>query len=208
MKKIFKMTALFVAIAAIAVSCGSPNPEKTIESLKAAITGETGAGAKYQAFSAKAAEDGYNNIAAMFAAASAAEAVHVNNHNAVLVKLGEEVFVPVIEEPVVNGMAENLQDAIEGELYETNVMYPEFITIATKEKAKEAITSFSWAKDAEAEHARLYAEALNILLMNGDDVMVAAEWYVCTKCGNLFNTIEGVDSCPICALKSTSFEKF
>jgi len=208
MRKIFQLTALLVAIAAIVVSCDSPNREKTIKSLQDAITGETGATTKYQAFSVQAAENGYYNIAAMFAAASAAELVHINNHNAVLVKLGQEVFIPVIEEPVVNSTAENLQDGIEGETYEATVMYPEFIAIAKAEKAKEAITSFSWAQEAEAEHARLYAEALNILLMNGDDAMVAAEWYLCTKCGNLFNTIEGIESCPICALKSTSFEKF
>jgi len=208
MKKIFKTTALLIAVAVIAVSCGSPSQEKTIKSLREAITGETGASAKYQAFSIKAAEEGYYNIATMFAAASAAEAIHVSNHNAVLVKLGEEIFVPVINKPVVKSMAENLQDAIDGELYEANEMYPAFIAIAKAEKSKDALTSFSWAKDTESEHARLYAEALNILLMNGDDVMVASEWYLCTKCGNLFNTVEGVESCPVCALKASSFEAF
>ena len=208
MKKVFQLTALFVAIAAIAVSCGNPKPEKTIENLKAAITGETNAGAKYQAFSAKAAEEGFPNIAKMFAAASAAEAIHVKNHNAVLTKLGEEPFNPVAETPQVNSTAANIQDAVEGEIYESTVMYPGFITEANAEKCAAAVTSFTWARDAEGVHAQRYAEALSILETTGGDATVAAVWYTCPKCGNLFNTIEGLESCPFCAAKSSSFEKF
>ena len=208
MKRVIKLTVLFVAVSAFAISCGSPKPEKTIENLKAAITGETNASATYQAFSAKAAEEGYPNIARMFAAASAAEAIHVKNHNAVLVKLGEKAFNPEPQKPTVNTTAENIQVAVGGETHEFTEMYPSFIATANTEKCTDAIRSLTWASDAESTHARLYAQALEILKTTGKDEGVASVWYTCPKCGDLFNTIEGVNSCPLCATNPSVFLKF
>ena len=200
--------AFVATAAAVAASCGNSHPEKTIENLKAAVIGETNASAKYQAFSAKASEEGFYNIARMFAAAAVAEDVHIKNHNAVLMKLGEESFHPVAEEPKVLGTADNIQSAVEGEHHENGVMYPNFITTATREKCASAVISFTWAKDAEAVHAKLYAETLDILMKAGADTTVLDVWYVCPKCGNLFNTIEGLNSCSLCDTKPASFEKF
>jgi rubrerythrin len=208
MKAIVTFAALFVAVALIPVSCSNAKPEKSIENLKAAISGETGASATYKAFSAKAAEEGYPNISKMFAAASAAEAIHVKNHNAVLTKLGQNEFKPTAGAPKVNGTAENIQAAVEGETYEYTVMYPGFIAAANIEKCDDAITTFTWASDAEAVHAKLYSQALNILKTNGNDETVASVWHVCPKCGDLFNTIEGVVGCPFCGTKPASFLKF
>ena len=207
MKRIFQSTTLFVAIAAVVVSCASPKL-KTIENLKAAITGETGASASYKAFSAKAADEGYHNIAKMFAAASAAEAIHVKNHNDVLVLMNEEAFNPTAGTPEVNSTIANIEAAIKGETYEFTVMYPGFIETAIAEDCMDALVSFDMASDAEAVHAKLYAEALEILKTTGTDEAVASVWYVCPKCGNLFNTVEDVGACSICGVGSTSFRVF
>ena len=206
MKRINYFIASLITVAT--VSCSSGKPEKTIENLKAAITGESNASATYQAYSAKAAQEGYANIAKMFAAASAAEAIHVKNHNAVLSKLGEEAFTPIVATPIVSSTAENIEAAIEGEKYEYTVMYPGFITTAKTEKCDEAIPSFTWANDAEAVHAKLYTQTLDILKTTGSDATVAQVWHTCPKCGNLFNTVEGLSGCPFCGVKPASFLKF
>jgi len=208
MRKKFIFATMFVVAFVISFSCSNVKPEKSIENLKAAITGETNASATYKAFSAKAIQEGYPNIAKMFAAASEAEAIHVKNHNAVLTKLGQAVFTVTPDAPKVAGMAENLQAAIDGETYEYTIMYPGFIIAAEAEKCKDAITSFTWASDAEAVHAKLYSQALSILKSTGSDATVSSVWYVCPKCGDLFNTIEGVASCPLCGARSSSFLKF
>ncbi|MDR0437944.1 MAG: hypothetical protein LBH22_06550 [Bacteroidales bacterium] len=208
MKKVFKLTVVLVSAAVLAVSCGGPKPEKTIENLKAAITGETNASATYLAYSVRAAEEGFPNISRMFAAAAEAEAIHVKNHNAVLAKLREPAFNPAPDAPTVNTTAENLQAAIEGETYEFEVMYPAFLADAEAEKSKRAITTFIWARDSEATHARLYAQALAILMATGSDEGVASVWYVCPKCGDLFDTLEGVNNCPLCATKPSAFLRF
>ena len=207
MRSIIKRTAMFVVIGAVAVSCSTPKT-KTIENLKEAITGESNASHTYKAFSARAAQDGFPNIAKMFAAAAEAEAIHVNNHNAVLVKYGQPAFTARLETPVVADMISNLEAAIEGETYEFEVMYPAFLADAAAEKARDAITSFTWARDSEQTHARQYTKVLNILRTTGSDATVSSTWYTCAKCGDLFDTIQNVSSCPLCAASSSTFLRF
>ena len=79
----------------------------------------------------------------------------------------------------VKTTAENLKAAIEGESYERDTMYPDFLKQARVEKNKAALQSFTYAKTAEAEHAKLYAQALQ----NLDDWKTARTFYVCQVCG-------------------------
>ena len=200
---------VFVLFAAVfCISCTQQKPVKSIENLKKAITGETGANAKYTLFAKIAQNEGYPNVSKMFAAAAAAEAVHIKNHNAALVKLGEKEFTAPVPEITPGTTAENLKAAIEGETYEYTTMYPEFVEAAKAEKSAAAITTFTWAKDAEKKHAQLYTATLNSLTANGNDNAVSSTWYLCPKCGNLYDNIAGVQSCEFCANKSSSFQQF
>ena len=72
---------------------------KTIQNIKDAIIGETTASTKYAAYAKKAREEGYNNIALLFEAASKSESIHAGNHLAVLKQLGENIdnFSPKFE---------------------------------------------------------------------------------------------------------------
>lgn len=132
---------------------------KTIENLKAAITGESTASATYAAYAAKAAQEGQPLIQKLFEAASKAESVHAANHNKVLEKLGATMD-PIDIQIHVGTTAENLKAAIAGETHEFESMYPEFIAVAEEEGQKAAVRSFTWATEAEKEHADFYAAAL------------------------------------------------
>lgn len=224
MNKTIKYVVLFFVAGLVAVSCENPKPEKSIENLKAAIEGETKASIKYAEFSAKASEEGYSNIAKMFAAAAEAEKIHVVNHNNVLAKLGAEKYSPETgEKPEVDITGQNIQTAIAGETYEFSVMYPGFIKEAEAEKCEDAIKTFKWAMEAEVTHSVLFQNVLDMLnlaissetaessdegVKESADAGVSSEWLVCPKCGNLFDTLEGVDKCGICELEPASFKKF
>ena len=132
---------------------------KTIENLKAAIIGESTASATYAAYAAKAAQEGQPLIQKLFEAASKAESVHAANHNKVLEKLGASMD-PFDIQIHVGTTAENLKAAIAGETHEFESMYPEFIAAAEEEGQKAAVRSFTWATEAEKEHAEFYAAAL------------------------------------------------
>jgi rubrerythrin len=205
-----KITLLFIAIACF-FACTNKKVEitpdvTTIDNLKTAITGETGASAKYALISEEALVQKLNGVAAMFAAASAAEAIHVQNHTAILYELGADIEVfPDVQ--IGEDMEENLQHAIEGETFEFTEMYPPMITQANTEGLTDAVRSFTYAKKAEENHAKLYTETLELLKAGKSDE-IAKIWYVCPPCGNLFNTLEGFEMCAICGAGKNSFLHF
>ena len=97
---------------------------KTKENLKEAFAGESQANRKYLAFARKAKQEEYEQVSKLFRAAAAAETVHALNH---LKELGG-----------IQGTKENLEEAINGELYEFQSMYPQMINDAEEEGDKKA----------------------------------------------------------------------
>jgi rubrerythrin len=176
----FALPALALPAAAVVAGAktGSEQTGRTLDNLQAAFNGESNAHAKYLAFAAKADEEGYGQAASLFRAAARAEEIHAANHGEVIKKMGA-VPQATIETPEIKSTRENLQTAIEGETYERDVMYPEFIETAKQEKNSAAVRTFTWAIKAEAEHARLYTEALQ----NLEQYRTKKSYYVCSVCG-------------------------
>jgi len=179
---------------------------KTIENLKAAFKGESTASAKYAAFAEKAKAEGYTQIAIMFTATSKAEAVHAANHKSVLVKLGQKPD-EVKPEFTVKSTKENLEDALKGESYEIATMYPEFISSGKSEDVKDAVKSFTWARDTEKKHQQYYQNAINALSANKVTSLPETYW-VCPKCGNTFDAAKPSMECSFCMTKYDKFERF
>jgi rubrerythrin len=192
------------AFAAVVIFGCTSTPEKTIENLKAAYNGESTASAKYAAFAEKAKAEGLDTVAVMFQATSKSEAIHAANHLKVLVKLGVKVDGPQIGSFEVKSTAENLADAIKGETYEIETMYPDFIATAEKEKVKDAIKSFRWAHDTEKKHQTFYNNALEALNAGGEGSLPAG-WEVCPTCGNTYDEASVPKACDFCM---TPREKF
>jgi rubrerythrin len=203
MKTVARLLMLMLALGLIA-GC-APKPVKTIENLKAAYDGESTASAKYAAFAEKAKAEGFDTVAIMFQATSKAESIHAANHLKVLEKLGEKIAGPQIGIFTVLSTAENLADAIKGETYELETMYPDFISAAEKEKSKDAVKSFTWARDTEKKHQAFYKTTLAVVT-TGDEKSLAAKWFVCPVCGNTYNNISALPAkCDFCM---TPKEKF
>jgi len=159
----------------------------TENNLKEAFAGESQANRKYLAFAKKAEAEGFKQIARLFRAAAEAETVHAHNH---LRELGG-----------IKSTKENLEEAINGESYEFQKMYPQMIKDAGAEGIKGALRSFNFANEVEKIHAELYKKALENIGKNP-----AVDYYVCQVCGN---TVEGEppDECPICGAKKKMFKK-
>jgi len=159
----------------------------TLKNLKEAFAGESQANRKYLAFAKKADEEGYPQIAKLFRAAAAAEAVHASNH---LDAMG-----------AVKTTKENLKEAIDSETHEFEKMYPEFIEEAEKEGEEQATWSFTVANKVEMIHEQLCKKALENLGENEE-----VDYYVCNWCGN---TVEDKppEKCPICGAPKKEFKK-
>ncbi len=176
---IFVLTLLLItaAIAAYATQ-NSTTGDRTLENLQTAFNGESNAHARYLAFAAKADQEGYGGVASLFRAAARAEEIHAANHLAEIQKLGGSAQAK-IDSPVVKSTKENLEAAVRGETYERDIMYPDFYKQARAVGNNDAFRTFNYARNAEAEHAKLFMEAFN----NLDNMRGKTTYYVCTVCG-------------------------
>ena len=199
------MTLLLAAAftAGPAAAAVAPAPGKTLANLQEAFNGESNAHAKYLAFARKAQEEGYGQVASLFRAAARAEEIHSRNHAKVIESLGA-VPVAKVAGPVVKSTRENLEAAIQGETYERDTMYPDFLATARSEGNRDALRTFNLAKTAEAEHAKLYAEALkNLAQLKGSR---AVTYYVCTVCGYTTMKLDFA-KCPSCFTSKDDYVK-
>jgi rubrerythrin len=179
----------------------------TIQNLLAAFEGESNAHAKYTAFAVKADADGLHGAASLFRAAGRAEQIHAANHAQVIKQLGGEAKCE-IHAVEVKSTLENLKAALSGEQYEVDVMYPGFLKEAEERKNGAAIRTFTGAMEAEKTHARLYGEAVALLVGGKRDSWIgeARDFYVCPVCGYTSETEEEHERCPVCKCPWERFE--
>lgn len=161
MKKLF-IVLIGAALAAVTTAQAKVSPQ-TLENLNAAFQGESNASHRYEAFAKKADSEGNAYVARLFRAAAKAEAIHRDTHKKAILELSGKINNFKLEELNVGTTAENLRAAIKGESYERDTMYPEFMALAKKDEAKPAIRTLLYAQKAEAEHAKLYQDALDNL---------------------------------------------
>ena len=160
---------------------------KTDKNLYDAYVGESKAHQRLRAFAAKAEEEGLKQITKLFRAIADAESIHAQNHIKFL--------------DLAKTTQENLRCSFEREISINEITYPQFIKEAEEEQVSEAITSFSYSRDVEAGHAKLYKKALEHLL-KGENT----DYYVCQICGY---TSDGIlpEECPICTASKDKFLK-
>ena len=179
----------------------------TVQNLLSAFEGESNAHAKYTAFAVKADADGLHGAASLFRAAARAEQIHAANHARVIKQLGGEVQCE-IHAVEVKTTLDNLKAALDGEQYEIDTMYPGFLEEATARNATSAIRTFTGALEAEKTHARLYGEAIALLVGGKKDSWIGAarDFYVCPVCGYTSETEEEHERCPVCNCPWERFE--
>lgn len=182
---LFAVMVSFLTMTFMSYASAPKGSEATIKDLKAAITGESTASAKYAAYAKKAKEEGYAKVALLFEAASKSESIHAGNHRAALEQLGETMgkVTPKYE---VKSTKENLKDAIKGESYEVATMYPGFIKTANNNQVNIALISFNYAFQTEKKHKVLYQHALD-MLNAGKVNTLASKYMVCPTCGNTYD---------------------
>jgi rubrerythrin len=190
-----------VILGLISTAAATPR-SRTLGHLQVAFNGESNAHARYLAFADKAAQEGYGEVASLFRAAARAEEIHAANHAVVIRKLGGEPHAN-IETPVVKSTRENLKEAIKGESYERDVMYPKFIRQARAAGIHDAVVTFTQARTAEAEHAKLYGRALmHLARLKGSKSLA---FYVCPTCGYTVREVNFAN-CPSCMTPREAFE--
>lgn len=161
--------------------------EKTSANLLEGYVGEAQAAIRLKIYAEKAEDEGYPGIARLFRTISESEEIHARNN----LRLTD----------MVKDTETNLSDSLSREEKIAGVKYGEFITAAEEEGESAAVTMFTYARDVEERHAKLYEKALGHLI--AEEV---PDYYVCGVCGYVADAIVP-DKCPICGAPGEKFFK-
>ena len=199
------LTLMLLSVTMTGAAYAVQNPpvaDRTLDNFQTAFNGESNAHARYLAFAAKADQEAYGGVASLFRAAARAEEIHAGSHAEQIRKLGGNPQAKV-ETPVVKSTRENLEIAIKGETYERDHMYNDFRKQAWALGNRDAVRMFNYAREAEAEHAKLFMEAYgNLENMRGKGTI----YYVCTVCGYTTKDLEFA-KCHTCFSPKEKFQQ-
>ena len=166
---------------------------KTLENLATAFAGESMARNKYDWFASQAKKDGYEQIAAIFAATALNEKEHA--------KLWFKYMIDGIP-----GTEKCLEMAAAGENDEWTRMYAEFAKVAKEEGFTEIAEKFALVGAIEKEHEERY----RALLKNIEEAKVFARpgesIWICRNCGHVYVGKEAPKVCPTCNPPQAYFE--
>lgn len=158
---------------------------KTETNLMAAFAGESQARNKYTYYSAKAKQDGYQQIAAIFE-----ETAHNEKEHA-------EIWFKLLHEGI-SATEPNLEDAAGGENYEWTEMYPTFAKEAREEGFLEIAALFEAVGEIEKQHEERFLKlkqnmADQMVFQKGETVV-----WICRNCGHIHVGKAAPTVCPVC----------
>jgi rubrerythrin len=187
------------------VSLIAPQNETTVTNLLIAFEEESNAHALHAAFAFQADPEGLHGVDGLFRATAFAEQIHANNHARVIRRLGGEAIVE-IHAAEVRSTLENLKQALEGEVYEIDSIYPDFLE-QTWSSDNSTARTFTWALESEKAHARILSEAMALLKAGKANswISVARDFYVREVCGYLKKTTDS-ERCWVCSYFCRDFE--
>lgn len=167
---------------------------KTEKNLQEAFSGESQANTKYTFYASQAKKDGFVQISDIFEETARNERAHA------------KVWFKALHGDAMPHTSDNLQDAADGENYETNEMYPRMAKDADEEGFKELARLFRAVGAVEAHHEERYLK----LKENVDTEHVfkkeEKKVWVCINCGHVHEGDQALQKCPTCAHPIDFFE--
>jgi rubrerythrin len=155
MKNKFTLSVIVVGVAFFALGWAAADQHaklhsKTMENLSTAMHGEAFAYAKYEMFADQARKDGNTEVADLFDKTAKVEQLeHFREHAELAAIVGSDQA--------------NLKDAIKGESYETETMYPTFAKQARAAGDQDAANRFAEIGKDEAGHRDAFRAELSKL---------------------------------------------
>ncbi len=165
---------------------------KTLDNLKTAFAGESEARNRYTFFAEVAREEGYHYIAKIFEETAENEKYHAMEEYRLL--LGNRTT------------QDNLKEAVGGENYESEEMYPRFAREAELEGNQAAAILFTQIAKIEKHHGDRFRRLLelveNQMVYRRDEPI---KWE-CSICGYVYEGTEPPPRCPYCKRSKEYYE--
>ncbi|MFO7712826.1 rubrerythrin family protein [Desulfosarcina sp.] len=157
---------------------------KTTDNLKAAFAGESQARNKYTFFANVARKEGYHYIAKLFDETAFNEMQHAKDHLKLLGGIGDTLA--------------NLKEAMGGEDYEVESMYPQFAKEAEAEGETQAMIAFQQVARIEAHHRERYRKLIEMVKAGTVYKREQPIKWKCGICGYIVEGTEPPSKCPSC----------
>ena len=165
---------------------------KTLENLKSAFAGESEARNKYTFFADVARKEGYHYIAKIFEETAENEKYHAMEEIKLL--LGDRSTL------------DNLKEAVGGENYEAEDMYPRFAKEADLEGNQVAAILFAQIAKIEKHHRDRYQKLLEMVEKQKVFIRDEPIKWKCSICGYVYEGTEPPPRCPYCKHPKEHFE--
>jgi rubrerythrin len=165
---------------------------KTKDTLKAAFIGESEARNKYTFYADVARKEGFHYIARIFEETAENEKFHAM----------EEIKLLFGETSTLN----NLKEAIGGENYESESMYPQFAREAELEGNQAAAILFTQIAKIEKHHRDRFRKLLELVEMQMVYKRDEPIKWKCGICGYVYEGTEPPPRCPYCKYTQEYYE--
>lgn len=170
-------------------------PLVTPENLQTAYNREARLAHTYGLFAKKAEKEYLPNIAKLYRAAAASEAIHAAAHIEQMKALGAVPKPYTPEKVVVGTTMQTLRMASSDEQIEAESMYPNLIATAEAEKLNDIAAQFRKFQRADEQQQKMFKEAFE---KNG--AITRVPFYICPKCGGFVLSSKN-PGCPDCRVK-------
>lgn len=179
--------------------------DMTQDNLRSAYGGESQAHMRYRIWGEEATKEGFPTVGRLFLCTSDAEQVHATLHFKALRDIAGDFSVTSGGGFGLGKTSDNLQGAINGEMFEVEQMYPAYIAVAEMQNEKTAVAAMRFAIEAEKVHAELFTKAKKAVDAGND--LEAETMLLCPVCGYISLTGEE-EVCPLCKAKKSLFIEY
>lgn len=178
---------------------------KTAAYLTEAYRSESGNSALFAAYATDADKQGLPKVATFFRAISKTASIHAGNFKKVLSQMGVTVTPssPVI---ISQTPEQNLENAFQSVRIEAGIKYKEYLDQAQADGENTAAKALRWAKETEQQSLQLFSNVLEAL-SNEKTATLPAFYWICPKCGNLYDVPNPEKECSFCYTEREKFIK-
>lgn len=184
---------------------GKFKESRTAKNLLISFSAEAQARTRYDFFARRAKDDGYIQIAGLFAETANQEYEHALRFFKFF-NGGELETTWSFPAGVIKDTHANLLSSAELELYVHDVMYKGFAGIANEEGFARAADTFDAISVAERHHEQLFRELAENIERDQVFARPNAQVWKCLSCGYIHHGAEAPDKCPACVRPTGYFE--
>ncbi len=179
---------------------------RTEHNLLASFAGESQARSRYTLYAAKAKEEGYEQIAAVFLETAEQELSHAKQFFSLL-EGGTVEITAGYPAGVVGDTKANLAAAATGEREEWSDLYENFAAVAQEEGFPHIANLYKLIAKVEQMHEARYIKLMERLESGTEfDEAAPVEW-MCLRCGFTITAKSAPKRCPVCGMDQGWFQR-